>query len=165
MSLSNSLPTSPVEPNENGFLDASLVAMPSSLCSFQEEEEDEILDNNKIQINSFRSRLSKTLPEILADKSALGYFIQFMDSRKEISLIKFWLEVECLCGAYSNQESLVNSDDSGKGSKDLISSTKTENVDNCACSIISTSVSDFELDSISLDNSVNNNEQDLVSNI
>lgn len=140
------------------------MVLSSSLCSFEEEEESEELNNKNSQINSFRSRLSKTLPEILADKSALGYFIQFMDSRKEIALIKFWLEVECLCGAYSNQESLINSDDNSRGSKDLLNSTKTETIDNYACSIISTSVSDFEFDSISLDNSVNNNEQDLVGN-
>ncbi|XP_043272093.1 A-kinase anchor protein 10, mitochondrial isoform X2 [Venturia canescens] len=46
----------------------------------------------------FCSRLSKTLGEILADKGALGYFIQFMDRRGSLALIKFWMEVECTCG-------------------------------------------------------------------
>ncbi|XP_026478673.1 A-kinase anchor protein 10, mitochondrial-like isoform X2 [Ctenocephalides felis] len=41
-----------------------------------------------------RSRLSKTLREVLIDKDALGYFIQFMDSKSVVALIKFWLDVE-----------------------------------------------------------------------
>lgn len=142
------------------------MAVPSALCSFEEEEEnDGVLEDGKSQIYSFKSRLSKTLPEILADKSALVYFIQFMESRKEISLIKFWLELECLCGAYSTQESLSNRGDSGKGSGELTNSTNDlENIDNCACSIITTSVSDFEIDASSLDSNVNShNEQSLVS--
>ena len=142
----------------------SLATIPNTLCSFEEEEEDDVFEDGKCQITSFRSRLSKTLPEILADKGALGYFIQFMDSRKEIALIKFWLEVECLCGAYSTQETLQSRNNSNKGSRELVNSTNDcENVDNCACSIISTSVSDFELDALSLDSNVNSNEQGLVS--
>lgn len=138
---------------------ASFVAGPSSLCSFEEEEEDDVFEEDKNPINTFRSQLSKTLPEILSDKSALGYFIQYMDFRKEVSVIKFWLEVECLCGAYSTQESL----NENRKTRELINSTNdSENVDNCACSI-STSISDLELDALSLDSSVNNNEQSLVS--
>jgi hypothetical protein len=40
------------------------------------------------------SRLSKTLEEVLADKGAVGYFIQFLEARGGFSLIKFWLDVE-----------------------------------------------------------------------
>lgn len=40
------------------------------------------------------SRLSKTLAEVLADKGALGYFIQYLQARGGFSLIKFWLDVE-----------------------------------------------------------------------
>ncbi|KAF7381004.1 hypothetical protein HZH68_015879 [Vespula germanica] len=83
------------------FGDSASIYVPSSiLCSFEEEEEDEILKEEKDNKRPFRSQLSKTLPEILADKGALGYFIQFMDTRNSISLIKFWLEVECLCGSF-----------------------------------------------------------------
>jgi A-kinase anchor protein 10 len=89
------------------------------LCSLEEEEEEEILNNNAKEAYTFCSRLSKTLPEVLMDKSALGYFIQFMDTRKHVALIKFWLEAECLCSAsgmsdttdkarYSNQKELLD---------------------------------------------------------
>jgi hypothetical protein len=142
----------------------SLVAVPSTLCCFEEEEEDDKFETGKNEINTFHSRLSKTLPEILSDKSALGYFIQFMDARKEMSLIKFWMEVECLCGAYTTQESLESKDDGSKESRELINSTNnSENTNNCACSILSTSISDFELDALSLDSNVNSNEQFMVS--
>ncbi|XP_020282588.1 A-kinase anchor protein 10, mitochondrial [Pseudomyrmex gracilis] len=69
------------------------------LCNLEEEEEEKILNNDAEEAYAFSSRLSKTLREVLTDKSALGYFIQFMDTRKSIALIKFWLEVECLCSA------------------------------------------------------------------
>ncbi|KAK7870728.1 hypothetical protein R5R35_009880 [Gryllus longicercus] len=41
-----------------------------------------------------KSRLSKTLSEVLCDKGALGYFIQYLEARDSIALIKFWLDVE-----------------------------------------------------------------------
>ncbi|XP_018369369.1 PREDICTED: A-kinase anchor protein 10, mitochondrial [Trachymyrmex cornetzi] len=79
---------------------ASPIQTPSGvLYSLEEEEEEEILNNDIKEVCAFSSRLSKALPEILKDNSALGYFIQFMDTRKHIALIKFWLEVECLCSA------------------------------------------------------------------
>ncbi|XP_023930046.1 A-kinase anchor protein 10, mitochondrial-like [Lingula anatina] len=40
------------------------------------------------------SRLSKTIHEVLHDKDALAYFIQFMDSKHAVHLIKFWLDAE-----------------------------------------------------------------------
>lgn len=99
--------TSPTKSTSSGnFLvdafngDASSIQTPSGvLCSLEEEEEEEILNNDIKEACAFSSQLSKALPEILKDKSALGYFIQFMDTKKHIALIKFWLEVECLCSA------------------------------------------------------------------
>ncbi|XP_074643501.1 A-kinase anchor protein 10, mitochondrial-like [Tubulanus polymorphus] len=41
-----------------------------------------------------KSRLSKAFGEMLNDKDALPYFIQFMDAKKSPHLIKFWLESE-----------------------------------------------------------------------
>lgn len=62
-----------------------------------------------------RSRLSKTLSEVLADKDALGYFIQFMDSKSVISLIKFWLDVESFRSAANstdeNDEMILSRED------------------------------------------------------
>jgi hypothetical protein len=40
------------------------------------------------------SRLSKTLAEVLTDKGALGYFIQYLEAHGGFTLIKFWLDVE-----------------------------------------------------------------------
>ncbi|KAL5013830.1 hypothetical protein ScPMuIL_008100 [Solemya velum] len=40
------------------------------------------------------SRLSKTILEILHDKDALSYFVQFMESRKAGLLGRFWLDSE-----------------------------------------------------------------------
>ena len=85
-----------------------LVIISNTICNFKEEEKDYGFEDGKCQITPFCSRLSKTLPKILADKGAFGYFTQFMDLHKEIALIKFWLEIECLCGAYSTEESLQN---------------------------------------------------------
>lgn len=101
------LETSPIKSTNSGnFLtdafngNALQFQTPSGvLCTLEEEEEEKILNNDAEEAYTFSSQLSKTLREILTDKSALGYFIQFMDTRKSIALIKFWLEVECLCSA------------------------------------------------------------------
>ncbi|KAK0082795.1 hypothetical protein PV325_009834 [Microctonus aethiopoides] len=86
-------------------------ARPLASRSLEEEEEDddeEIRGSLKIEISSARSRLSKTLPEILADKEALGYFIQFMESCGRLALIKFWMEVECVREAYRENFNIIN---------------------------------------------------------
>ncbi|KAL0098355.1 hypothetical protein PUN28_004244 [Cardiocondyla obscurior] len=125
---------------------ASSIQTPSGVLCNLEEEEEEILNNDVEEARaSFSSRLSKALPEILKDKSALGYFIQFMDTRKRIALIKFWLEVECLCSAsempnvrkvrQSNQKELLDTlptslDDNENFSCDVFASdvdTETRN--------------------------------------
>ncbi|XP_011644417.1 A-kinase anchor protein 10, mitochondrial [Pogonomyrmex barbatus] len=101
------LETSPTKSTNSGnfladaFNDGAPSIQTSSgvLCNLEEEEEEEICSNDSKEARVFTSRLSKALPEVLTDKSALGYFIQFMDTRKHIALIKFWLEVECLCSA------------------------------------------------------------------
>lgn len=41
-----------------------------------------------------KSRLSKNLTEILSDKTCLSYFIQFLETKKSLALVKFWLDVE-----------------------------------------------------------------------
>ncbi|KAG7203317.1 hypothetical protein KM043_010405 [Ampulex compressa] len=79
----------------------SIQASSGILCCLEEEEEDEMINSETRDVCSFSSRLSKTLPEILADKGALGYFIQFMETKNCIAVIKFWLEVECLCGSFN----------------------------------------------------------------
>ncbi|KAF4524263.1 hypothetical protein B566_EDAN008811 [Ephemera danica] len=45
------------------------------------------------------SKLSKSLREVLADKGALGYFIQYMEARQRVGYIKFWLDAESFCAA------------------------------------------------------------------
>lgn len=123
------LETSPAKSTSSGNFptdvfnySASFIQTPSGvLCNLEEEEEEEILINDTKETYTFSSRLSKTLPEVLMDKSALGYFIQFMETRKHVALIKFWLEVECLRSAsgmsgedaeeasHSNQKDLLES--------------------------------------------------------
>lgn len=39
-------------------------------------------------------KFSKNIQSIVADKNYLSYFIQFLDSRKALPLIKFWLDAE-----------------------------------------------------------------------
>ncbi|XP_003707339.2 A-kinase anchoring protein pkaap [Megachile rotundata] len=104
-----SLQTSPTKSTSSGksfgdvFNSGSSIQTPTStLCSLEEEEEDETLNGQTNETCSFSSQLSKTLPQILADKGALGYFIQFMETQNCIALIKFWLEVECLCSSFND---------------------------------------------------------------
>ncbi|TRY59893.1 hypothetical protein DNTS_008123 [Danionella cerebrum] len=46
------------------------------------------------QIPETRSRLSKTVDQILRDNVALPYFIQLMETRSADHLVRFWLEAE-----------------------------------------------------------------------
>uniref|UniRef100_A0A8C2EMU2 A kinase (PRKA) anchor protein 10 n=1 Tax=Cyprinus carpio TaxID=7962 RepID=A0A8C2EMU2_CYPCA len=46
------------------------------------------------QAQETRSRLSKTVDQILRDNVALPYFIQFMETRSAEHLVRFWLEAE-----------------------------------------------------------------------
>ncbi|XP_017890223.1 A-kinase anchor protein 10, mitochondrial [Ceratina calcarata] len=83
----------------------AIQASTGASCTLEEEEEDQALNDGETKGTcSFNSQLSKTLPQILADKGALGYFIQFMETQNRIALIKFWLEVECLCGSFKALE-------------------------------------------------------------
>ncbi|KAJ8931703.1 hypothetical protein NQ314_015350 [Rhamnusium bicolor] len=50
--------------------------------------------NREFESSRERSRLSKTLQEIISDKSALGYFIQYMESRDASPYILCWLDIE-----------------------------------------------------------------------
>lgn len=40
-----------------------------------------------------------TLAEVIADKGALGYFIQYLEARSAGALIRFYLDVECFRSA------------------------------------------------------------------
>ncbi|XP_077281518.1 A-kinase anchoring protein pkaap isoform X2 [Temnothorax americanus] len=121
--------------------DASSIRTPSGvLCSLEEEEEEEILDNDAEEARAFSSRLSKGLPEVLKDKSALGYFIQFMDIRKRVALIKFWLEVECLCsasGMHSDAQRVRRSNQ--KGLLDALPTSLDDN-ENFSCDVLASDV-------------------------
>lgn len=45
-------------------------------------------------VQETRSRLSKTLDQILRDNVAMPYFIQFMETRTAEHLVRFWFEAE-----------------------------------------------------------------------
>ncbi|XP_011308888.1 A-kinase anchor protein 10, mitochondrial [Fopius arisanus] len=70
--------------------------------SLEEEEDDEEESVSSLKLEICTSRLSKSLPEILNDKDALGYFLQFMESRNRLAVIKCWMEVECFRGTDDN---------------------------------------------------------------
>ncbi|RLU15023.1 hypothetical protein DMN91_012910 [Ooceraea biroi] len=137
------LETSPARSTGSGSLltDAfnggtSSIQTPSGvLCSLEEEEEEEVLGDD-----AFGSRLSKTLPEVLTDKSALGYFIQFMDTRKHVALIKFWLEVECLCSASGVPDAAERAGRSNQ--KELLDAlpTSLDDNENLSCNVLANDV-------------------------
>jgi len=49
-----------------------------------------------------RSQLSKTTREVLHDPPALAYFIQYLEARDAVQLVKFWLDVESFNSSASN---------------------------------------------------------------
>ena len=46
------------------------------------------------QVSRHKSRLSKSTAEVLHDPPALAYFIQYLEARDAVQLVKFWLDVE-----------------------------------------------------------------------
>ncbi|KAL7292936.1 hypothetical protein TKK_0013389 [Trichogramma kaykai] len=154
--------TSPVESTRDEFVGSPTGVKSNSLCSFQEEEEEDVFTSNKNQINCFRSSLSKTLPEILADKSALGYFIQFMEAQKQDALIKFLIEIECLHSAYSIQAFTIIEENSNKESKE--SKCDSAINDNHSCKAMSKDSEDKELPDLSLSDCINNAKHNFMEN-
>jgi len=129
----------------NGSI-SSIQISSSILCSLEEEEEEEILNNDAKEAYTFCSRLSKTLPEVLTDKSALGYFIQFMDTRKHVALIKFWLEAECLCSTSGISDTTDKARHSNQ--KELLDAlpTSLDDNENLSCNILANNV-DIQMNS------------------
>ncbi|XP_066995812.2 A-kinase anchor protein 10, mitochondrial [Anabrus simplex] len=92
-----------------------------------------------------RSRLSQTLSEILADKGALAYFIQYLDAKDAVALVKFWLDVESFRSA--SRAKVRNDDAGGK----VVCQTVTREQLESACSCPSLPcTSQLEQDKISL---------------
>lgn len=140
------LESSPTKSTSSGsfasdaFNGGASIQTSSGTCSLEEEAEEEILNNDIKEAHSFSSRLSKALPEVLTDKSALGYFIQFMDTRKRVALIKFWLEVECLCSASGMPSCTEKTRCSNQ--KELLDAlpTSLDNNENLSCNVLSNNV-------------------------
>jgi len=72
---------------------------PGPLADFLAENESSSLDLGQAtpswgNLVKQKSRLSKSTKEVLHDHSALGYFIQYLEARDAVQLVKFWLDVE-----------------------------------------------------------------------
>ncbi|KAK9730367.1 Regulator of G protein signaling domain [Popillia japonica] len=121
-------------------------------------EDEGLFDTGDIEFHKERSRLSKCLKEVLLDKSALGYFVQYLDSRNGLPYIRCWLDIENFrsavdlffsktdhdslsvstdCDSYTADSTSLH--DSCTGNVDVKTDKKTENSDCCDkdCSDIS----------------------------
>ncbi|XP_060826709.1 A-kinase anchor protein 10, mitochondrial isoform X2 [Bombus pascuorum] len=138
---------------------SSIQTSTDALCSLEEEEEDEILNGETEEICSFNSQLSKTLPQILADKGALGYFIQFMETQNCIALIKFWLEVECLCSSYNVLENTTEGIECLNCIKNTNNiSNSIDNNENFQCDVAQNNINSHESKKLLFDEYVNSND-------
>lgn len=54
------------------------------------------------------SRLSKTLEEVLVDKAALGYFVQYLDAKAGLFFVRCWLDIERFRAAIKRGTGTVN---------------------------------------------------------
>ncbi|XP_059618960.1 A-kinase anchor protein 10, mitochondrial [Phlebotomus argentipes] len=100
----------------SGSQPAASLATAEELCESQEDESE-----------ACRSRLSKNLLEILSEKSSLCYFVQFLEERKVLPLIKFWLDAE------SFRTSAQVCEKSDGLHKTTTKSTSSEGCDNLSC--------------------------------
>ncbi|KAE8752773.1 hypothetical protein FOCC_FOCC000511 [Frankliniella occidentalis] len=88
------------------------------LAHYEEDDTNQSEDAEWLQIS--RSRLSMSLAEVIADKGALGYFIQYLEARSAGALIRFYLDVECF-------RSAAQEDARSSHSHDLQAKFKTRN--------------------------------------
>lgn len=72
-------------------------------------EDEGLCDIETFEATRDRSRLSKTLGDILGDKSALGYFMQYMDMRNASSYILCYLDIETFKADLQNCEATLKS--------------------------------------------------------
>ncbi|KAF7279145.1 hypothetical protein GWI33_007558 [Rhynchophorus ferrugineus] len=70
-------------------------------------EDEGLYDIDEFEATRERSRLSKTLEEILADKGALSYFIQYMEVRNASSYILCYLDIDVFKADVRNGEDVV----------------------------------------------------------
>lgn len=57
------------------------------------------------KVSEVRSRLSRNLLDILAEQSCICYFVQFLETKDALPLIKFWLDVESFKAAANVENS------------------------------------------------------------
>ncbi|CAO1330263.1 unnamed protein product [Diamesa serratosioi] len=75
------------------------------------------------------TRLHRNLVDILNDKSTLSYFVQFLESKNGLSLIKFWLDLESI-------RTITSSDSISTATSNRIESQNKETqVNNCITTI------------------------------
>lgn len=81
--------------NENAFTSnqhyCKSSSLPLPLSSFDDEG---LFDIGEFDASKEHSRLTRTLSDIISDKNALGYFLQYMESRNASSYILCWLDIE-----------------------------------------------------------------------
>lgn len=144
---------------------SSIQTPTGALYSLEEEQEDEILNGKTKETCSFNSQLSKTLPQILADKGALGYFIQFMETQNCIALIKFWLEVECLCSSFNVLKAKMENIECLnciKNSNNIANSI--DNNKNFQCDMTQNNINNFENKNLLFNEHVNTEINNMKSN-
>lgn len=92
------------------------------LASFEEEGFFDIGENDS---QKEQSRLSKTVSEVLSDKSALAYFVQYLETRSGVPYIQCWLDINSFQTALQTCGHLKK-DDSNSNHLSPLPSTKVE---------------------------------------
>ncbi|CAG9819404.1 unnamed protein product [Phaedon cochleariae] len=108
------------------------------LLSFDDEG---LSDIGEFESSKENSRLSKTLQDIVCDKGALGYFIQYMESRDASSYILCWLDIDTFKLELHNYSQVVK--------KHMALSVSHSQIDHDSLSV-STDCDSFTADSNSL---------------
>lgn len=134
----------------------SPVASPTATTVSVHSFDDEGLFDTDTEYSKERSRLSKTLSEVLADKSALGYFVQYLESRNALHYVKCWLDVEHFRRAVElnfKEESSTSRRTEDHDSLSVSSSATDVDVNSITCDSITEDVKKDEYVSGALDTS------------
>ncbi|KAF5307955.1 hypothetical protein FQR65_LT06522 [Abscondita terminalis] len=144
---SNSSSPLDVTPSSNNLneLQSSFDSCHSSLlASFDDEG---LFDLCEAEMAKQHSRLSKTLDEVLDDKSALGYFAQYLEVRNALSYLHCWMDIEQL--KFELQKSLSTTKELPSDKHTCISPVLSGKIDHDSLSV-STDCDSYTADSYSL---------------
>ncbi|KAG5674784.1 hypothetical protein PVAND_004733 [Polypedilum vanderplanki] len=114
-------------------------------CEVTIEDAEKIVNEDDSAFTRTNIKLHRNLLDILNDKTILSFFIQYLESKNGLPLVKFWLDVETFKAVGETSSSFSNSDRTESRASHYKNSTECCKNDDCvSISTTTTSTSNIE---------------------